>query len=434
MTVRTVCLTAVLVVFAAAPALADQTIAPLGRQAPIAAYGGWTAWSRFDEASGRYALVLRDPSGVEHDAPVPASAKPFDVSLGPDAGRGAAQKVLAIYRHCSAHGCDLRVLDVATGAQRTLKGIASSYRAATPAIWRSNVVFTRRVNGCDIPYLKNLRSSKPSRRLLKNRKKCLQTAAGHTAIRGSRIVISSVDTSGADASGAGRKVSELRVYSTFARGSALFLGETFGEESNLFGQVALDDRYVYTEHYGVFPPDAFMRVPFSTGRPEEATAARALTGSFAKPDASSFVYVEQQGATDGACDGFTDVPCRVVLSTTNPWSQARALTPQLTVAYVGQPRSGQPLTFTGALTVAEVTAHRLLGTTPVAGITVELYHRTGANPERFEPTGLRAVTGPDGTYSIVLPAAGADPWYTAVAATPGVETWAGRGTVGSVAP
>jgi hypothetical protein len=26
------------------------------------------------------------------------------------------------------------------------------------------------------------------------------------------------------------------------------------------------------------------------------------------------------------------------------------------------------------------------------------------------------------------------PWYTAVAATPGVPTWAGRGTVGSVAP
>ncbi len=44
------------------------------------------------------------------------------------------------------------------------------------------------------------------------------------------------------------------------------------------------------------------------------------------------------------------------------------------------------------------------------------------------------MTGADGSYAIVLPAVGADPWYTAAAATPEVPTWAGRGTVGSVAP
>jgi hypothetical protein len=33
-----------------------------------------------------------------------------------------------------------------------------------------------------------------------------------------------------------------------------------------------------------------------------------------------------------------------------------------------------------------------------------------------------------------LPAPGADPFYTAAAAPPGVTTWAGRGTVGSVTP
>ena len=60
-------------------------------------------------------------------------------------------------------------------------------------------------------------------------------------------------------------------------------------------------------------------------------------------------------------------------------------------------------------------------------------HRTGSSPERFDDTGLRTVTGADGSYRIVLPAAG-DPWYTAAAATAPVPTWAGRGTVGSVAP
>jgi hypothetical protein len=428
MAVRTLCLAVLLAVLPAAPALADQAIAPLGRQSPVAGYGGWAAWSQFDEASGRYTLILRDPSGVERAAPVPSSSRPFDVSLGPD----AAKNVVAVFRRCATHGCDVRRLDVTSGRQQTLRSIASSYRAATPAIWGSNVVFTRRVNGCDIAYVKNLRSSTPSRRLLETTRKCLQTPAGHAAIRGTRIVISSVDTSGADAHGAGRKLSELRVYSTFARGSALFLGESFGEESNLFGQVALDDRYVYTEHYGVFPPDAFMRVPFSTGRPKEAVAARALTGAFAMPTAQSWLYVEQQGGEDAACNGFTDVPCRIVSASASPWTQERTLTPQVTVAYVGQPRSGQPLTFTGALTVSEVTSVSLLATMPIPGITVELYHRTGQRPERFVPTGLRAVTDAQGRYTIVLPAAGADPWYTAVASTPGVDTWAGRGTVGSV--
>ena len=51
-----------------------------------------------------------------------------------------------------------------------------------------------------------------------------------------------------------------------------------------------------------------------------------------------------------------------------------------------------------------------------------------------DDTGLKAVTGADGSYRIVLPAAAGDPWYSAAAATATVATWAGRGTVGSVAP
>jgi hypothetical protein len=81
-----------------------------------------------------------------------------------------------------------------------------------------------------------------------------------------------------------------------------------------------------------------------------------------------------------------------------------------------------------------VAGSSVVRTTPVAGVSVGLYHRTGASPERFDDTGLRAVTTTDGSYLIMIPSVGADPWYTAVAATPGVATWAGRGTVGSVAP
>ena len=300
------------------------------------------------------------------------------------------------------------------------------------AIWRSTLVFTRRIGHCDVPYVKDLRSSKPSRRLLKHR--CLTTPAGHVAIRGSRIVISSMDLSHTDRGGAGRKTSELRVYSSRAAGSKVIDQVTFGEESNLFGQVALDARFAYTVHYGLHPLSAFVRVPLDGGKPQEVRTVHGVTGAFAKPSANGSIYVELQGGEEAACDGFTDVPCRLVYAPASPWLGQRTLTPELTVAYTGQPRRWQPLTFSGVLTQATVSSTTAPSRAPLRGVNVELYHRTGANPERFEATGLRAVTDATGRYTIVLPAAGNDPWYTAVAATPGVPTWAGRGTVGSVAP
>jgi hypothetical protein len=420
---------AALALIPSAPAAADQAIAEIGRESPVAAYGGWEAWSAFDEASGRYALTLRDPQGAVKAAPLPPAATPWDVSLGPD----AAGNVVAVYRSCGASGCDVRRLNVVTGRDQALQTVSSPrYDEATPAIWRSMAVFTRHVGRCDVPYVKDLSSSRPSRRLLKSR--CLTTPAGQAAIRGSRIVISSMDLSHADSNGAGRKTSELRVYSSRAAGSRVIDQQTFGEESNLFGQVALDARYAYTVHYGLHPATAFVRVAFSGGAPQEVRALRELTGAFAKPSANGSIYVERQGGEEAGCDGFTDVPCRLVEAPSSPWLGQRTLTPQLSVAYVGQPRRGQPLTFTGALTQQSAAGNSIAGTAPLAGVAVELYHRTGSSPERFEATGLRAVTAADGSYSIVLPTAGADPWYTAVAATPGVATWAGRGTVGSVAP
>jgi hypothetical protein len=420
---------AALALIGAAPSAADQPIAELGRDAPVAAYGGWQAWSSFDEGTGRYTLTLRDPSGAVKPAPIETAASPWDVSLGPD----ASGDVVAVYRTCGAGGCDVRRLNVATGRDQVLRTVSSpKYDEATPAIWRSTVVFTRHVGKCDVPYVKDLRSSKSSRRLLK--RKCLTTPAGQAAIRGSRIAISSVDLSHADSHGAGLKTSELRLYSSTKAGSKVVDQASFGEESNLFGQVALDPHFVYTVHYGVHPSSAFVRVPLSGGKPQEVRALADLTGAFAKPPANGSIYVELQGGEEAACDGFTDVPCRLVYAPSSPWLGQRTLTPQLTVAYTGQPRRGQPLTFSGVLTQSTAAGDAIASTAPLPGVTVELYHRTGANPEHFEATGLRAVTDATGRYTIVLPAAGDDPWYTAVAATPGVPTWAGRGTVGSVAP
>jgi hypothetical protein len=414
----------------AEPAGADQAVAELARQAPVSAYAGWEAWSSYDDATGRYTLMVAVPGQPAAAVGIPTSAHPFDVSLGPDRDHNVA----AVYRRCGPSGCDIRRYNTASGHDVKLSTVSSpSYDEATPAIWGANVVFTRRVRGCDVPYVKSLSSSAPSRRLLKS--KCLQTDPGHASIRGTRIVVSSVDTSGADANGAGPKVAELRRYSATAGGSQVMVRQSFGEESNFFGQVAQDDRVAYTVRVGIHQANTFMRVPFAGGRPEEALAFRTLTDAFAKPAANSSLYVESQGGEETSCDGFTDIPCRLVRAPALPFGGVqRTLTPQLTVAYEGQPRAGQPLAFSGTLSQQVVSGSSVVSTTPLAGVPVGLFHRSGSSPERFQDTGLKAITGADGGYRIVLPAAAGDPWYTAAAATTPVPTWAGRGTVGSVAP
>jgi hypothetical protein len=400
-----------------ASASADEAVAETARPTPLAAYGGWSAWSRTD-AGGRYVLQLRSPGGDVRDAPLPSSSAPWDVSLGPDAG-GA---VTAVYRRCRASGCDVDRLDIVSGRTETLRAVSSpSFDEATPAIWRSTVVFTRRIRGCDVPYVKDVRSSAPSRRLLHAR--CVQTPAGQVSIRGSRILVSSVDLSGADEHGAGRKTSEIRRYGAGGGTSSVLLRQTFGEESNLFGQVGQDDRFAWTVRTGIHQANTFVRIPLGQGARQEVRAFRTLGTGFAHTPDGGSLYLEL--GDDGA------VPSRIVAAAADPFgSTVHALTPELTVGYTGTPRPGAPLAFSGALTRRIVAGGEALRVDPVVGVSVDLRARVGQSPEHFVGTGLTATTAIDGTWAITLPSLPGSPWYTAVAATPGVLTWAGRGTVG----
>jgi hypothetical protein len=63
-----------------APACADEVVAELTRDTPIAAYGGVVAWSDYDAATARYRLVIR--WGAEAMRGSMASSQwPFDISL-----------------------------------------------------------------------------------------------------------------------------------------------------------------------------------------------------------------------------------------------------------------------------------------------------------------------------------------------------------------
>jgi len=128
--------------------------APAGATAPIlldpngssvAAYGGWAAWSRADAATGHQALVIRSPQGTISLAPVPESASPFDVELGPTGRSGVA----AVYSRCTnaaglkgCHIVELR-LGVAAATERPLTppGGGSDHE---PAIWDGGLAFLRR--------------------------------------------------------------------------------------------------------------------------------------------------------------------------------------------------------------------------------------------------------------------------------------------------
>jgi hypothetical protein len=409
-----------------ASASADEAIAETERPAPLASFGGWSAWSAAD-AGGRYLLKLRTPQGEIRDAPYPSSKTPWDITMGPD----ATGRAVAILRRCRPSGCDLERLDLLTGRIQPLRSVSSPrFDEAAPAIWGSTVAFTRRIRGCDVPYVKDLRSRAPSRRLL--RAKCLQTGAGQVSVRGTRIVVSSVDLTRADAHGAGLKVSEIRRYSATKAGSSVLLRQGFGEEPNLFGQIAQDGRDVWTVRYGT-GRGSFLRLRADGTHRQEIWAFRTLAAGFTRTPELGSLYVELRG--EGTCSDFDVVPCRIVAAPGDPFgSTPRALTPELTVAYAGPGHFGQPLAFSGRLFRRIVRAGRVLRTEAMPGVSLDLRARVGESPERFTGTGLTATTAADGRWKMTLPALTGNPWFTAVAATPGIPTWAGRGTVGGTMP
>ena len=428
MTLRALLLALAGLLAVAAPAVADEPVAPIDADMPIAAHGGWVAWS--EPSGARYRLVLRTPQGERVVPRIASSPRPFDVSLGPDERRN----VVAVYQRCAGGGCDIRRYSTASGRDVLLREASSpNFDESTPAIWGRTVAFTREIEDCDIPYVKTLGSRAPSRRLL-GRSRCVGTPAGHLAIRADKVVTSSVDYTDAEETNVAQ--SQIRVFSTRGGASEVVLRANFAEETHLFGQVALDANQITTVRYGIQPQHAFVRVRYAGGTAANVPARTNLTGAFAKSGAGTGFYVEGQGFEIEPCSGA--IPCRLIAQPHSPFGrQVRALAPRLTVEYVtdreGSPRQGRPLPFRGRLTRQVVQDGRIIRTDPVAGVAVRLLRRD--SEDDYEETTYRGATDADGRYEIVVPPPiPREPWFTAVASTPGAETWAGSGTVGRSAP
>jgi hypothetical protein len=146
---------------AAAPALADETVATVAAPTPVSAHAGRLAWSSFDPARNAYVLMT-EAAGVTSEVPIRPRSVPFDVDLGPDTNGDT----IAAYSRCSrepprrdpaignaftqlpdwrrGRGCDLYKFDFATGRESRIATANSlSGSEFLPSVWEGRVAFAR---------------------------------------------------------------------------------------------------------------------------------------------------------------------------------------------------------------------------------------------------------------------------------------------------
>ncbi len=141
-----------------AHAAAGGSLAHVTAPTPIAAYGGWLAWSSQDATQPKlFDLMLRAPDGTVTRPAIAPRTVPFDVDLGPDVDGG----VVAAYSRCTTEpdpdvsypvpalyergaGCAVYLLDIASGAERKATTVdAPGASEVWPSPWRGRIAFER---------------------------------------------------------------------------------------------------------------------------------------------------------------------------------------------------------------------------------------------------------------------------------------------------
>src|SRR6266511_2696378 len=109
----------------------------------VAAFGGWTVWSRQD-VDGRYRLVVAAPGGQPGDANLPASTQPVDAQLSPSPD---GSDIVATFTLCSP-GCAAQQYLLMTGASSALRLGGRRCRASGVSSWMDAVAYVARGSGC----------------------------------------------------------------------------------------------------------------------------------------------------------------------------------------------------------------------------------------------------------------------------------------------
>jgi hypothetical protein len=154
--------------FGAAPAVADGTVVADPTAQNVTAYGSTAAWSR--KAADGYHLVVAQ-GGTIADAPVPASARPYDPDLGPTKANGRA----IVY----ARGGDLYRYDVGAAGERELTSLSSAATETAPSFFKDTIVFSRTTGPRAGLYIK-----RPGRSLTR----LFRTVAAETDVAQTRVI------------------------------------------------------------------------------------------------------------------------------------------------------------------------------------------------------------------------------------------------------
>jgi hypothetical protein len=405
-------------------ARADEHVAFLDAATPISAYAGEVVYSARG-TDGRFHLMAgdrRDGSAVAVPGLAP-SATPFDATAGLDAG---GNSVATYSRQGRAYVVPLT--GPSAGIETPMRSIGGP--TVNPVVngdreaW---IVPGPAPRGCD---RLALRRGKARPRIVSSACRTLTglTIDGYS----NRIAWSSTNLTGTDAHGAGRKTSAIKVLQLRATTPRTVQTTTFGEEGNVLSSPSLSNGRVTYTQTGVHPRPAFVSAGVVPGRPAVRTslAGVALAGPLAVDGANAYYLL---GAGDGEECG-APVPCELVHAATKDLAPgaARRLPPELSVGYTPgvKPPAGTPLTVAGVLQRRTVRDGATVSATPVAGAAIDVLLRhspSDGTPETFAPTGLSATTGPDGRWSVQVPAP-ADPYFSAQVRATGLL--AGRGTVG----
>ena len=428
----------------AAPAQADDLVAELPRDTPIAAYAGQLAWSAYDAATGRYRLTIAGRGGTPAAAPIRPATRPFDVSLGPD----AKGRVVALYTRCATAAgrrCDVYRYTLATRREAKLGLSSPREDEAWPAQWGARVAFVRRrtvkgTGACDLPYVKTLTSAAPARRL--DRGSCGETTG--LSLRQSRIV----QVTFGSPPPATRYESQVRVLATRGGAVQVVARQGSGEESNEFVSPNQSPDTIYLTRTGVNPEPTFVEIGLTarTPRKREVRAQVELSGAFARDNQSgTFFYVEGGGFRGDGCAQSVPAGCRLVRSSVSPFSPLpHALLPRLTISSTGEgsstpPVYGDPFVISGRLTRTIIHFGVVGRVDPIAGIPVALLSSTpdAAQPgrERYAPTGIVVATDTGGRFAHTLTGPPSQPRFSAIASAPAAgvpPTYPARATGGLV--
>ncbi len=406
---------------APAASVADDAVADLTRDAPVAAYGGALAWSAYDELARAYVLVIRR-RGLTSPARVPIARRPFDVSLGPD----SKGRVVALYTRCrtAGTGCDVYRYDLRTSHERKLASVSSpGFDEAWPAQWRERISFVRRartrvvdgydhrpdprgrgpVMDCDVPYVKTLGSRAPSRRL--DRSQCGETT-GMAIRRDTIVLVTDINQGGA---GSESQVRRLRA----SGGAARILARTGGGEGGYspFVSPNISASAVWLARIGrrqeVQP--GFLRIDLASARLQTVPGdVRRL----ARDEDGRVWYLEGPEPDwdfDRSCRSSAE-PCRLVRASANPFSStprrllARVRIDGVPYADVREGFADGPLVLSGVLSgviVSRGVARRSEG---VAGVAVALVRtRSLERPGPFIKTRVTTTTDAAGRWALSLP-------------------------------